>query len=110
MLIKSGTLIKIGCHVDQSFELIPLLRNQLRKQKLKQDIEVRFETSQKAQGLVTGSGLAEQVPTDKIKHGMTKTTILPIERPAVLLCALAGKARSRSQLDQSNLTNMFHTT
>ena len=36
--IKSATLVKIGCHVDQSFELMPASKSP--KQTLNQDIEV----------------------------------------------------------------------
>ena len=44
LLIKTATLIKIGSHVDQTFELMPLyhspVRKYLSKPKLKQDVEV----------------------------------------------------------------------
>ncbi|CAJ1366588.1 unnamed protein product, partial [Effrenium voratum] len=67
MLIKSGTLIKIGCHVDQSFELIPLLRNQLRKQKLKQDIEVTSCTVADVLNAVPQAGAALDAVSQVLK-------------------------------------------
>ena len=40
MLIKKATLLKIGCHVDQSFELTNLANRSPKQQATKQDVEV----------------------------------------------------------------------